>query len=71
MKRLYELVNGEEAEIIDFEDNLSKCHSARFGLAVGEIIKCRAKLGPVVISKNQQVIAIGQNLSKKIYVKNV
>jgi len=71
MKNLNEIPKGKTVEILDFADNISKCSSARFGLSVGQIIYCKAKIGPVIISKNQQTIAIGQNLSKKIFVKEV
>lgn len=71
MKKLFEIPKGTTVEIVDFADNGTKCSSARFGLAVGQIIYCKAKIGPVIISKNQQTIAIGEKLSKKIFVKEV
>ncbi|MFA6989339.1 MAG: FeoA family protein [Candidatus Gastranaerophilaceae bacterium] len=71
MKKLNEITKGTTVEILDFADNLSKCSSARFGLAIGQIVCCKAKIGPVIISKNQQTIAIGEKLSKKIFVKEV
>jgi len=71
MKKLNEIAKGKTVEILDFADSSSKCSSARFGLAIGQIISCKAKIGPVVISKNHQIIAIGQALSEKIFVKEV
>ena len=45
----------------------------RFGIEIGECIKIINKLpgGPVVIQKNEQQIAIGQELAKEIQVKLV
>ncbi len=71
MKKLNEITQGKIVEIIDFADNASKCSSARFGLTKGQIVCCKAKIGPVIISKNHQKIAIGEQLSKKIMVKEV
>ncbi len=71
MKKLHELGKGKSAEIINFTDNSTQCHSARFGLCKGQIIKCLANVGPIIISKNQQTIAIGRNLSKKIEIKEI
>jgi len=71
MKKLNEVQNGKFVEIIDFADNASKCSSARYGLSKGQTICCKAKIGPVIITKNQQKIAIGEQLSKKIIVKEV
>ena len=68
MVSLQELKIGQNAEILNFNDSEIKFNSARFGLDVGGIVKCIAKPGPVVIEKNNQVIAIGKNLSKKILV---
>lgn len=71
MKKLHEVKKGANVEIIDFEDNASKCATARYGLAVGQVVCCKAKIGPVVVCKNHQKIAIGEKLSKKIIVKEV
>lgn len=71
MKKLNEVTKGKTVEILEFADNFSRYISARFGLAEGQIICCKAKIGSVIIGKNQQTIAIGENLSKKIYVKEI
>lgn len=71
MKTLNDLNKGQSAEIIDFVDNSSKSASVRFGLGVGQIIKCKTKFGPMVITKNQQNIAVGHNLCKKIFIKEI
>jgi hypothetical protein len=71
MKKLCDISKGKTIEIMDFTDNATKCHLARFGLAIGQIISCKSTIGPVIVGKNQQTIAIGRNLSNKILVKEV
>lgn len=68
MVSLQELKIGQDAEILQFNDSDIKFNSARLGLFIGGIVKCIAKPGPIVIEKNNQVIAIGKNLSRQIYV---
>ena len=68
MVSLCELKIGQEAEIVEFMDSDIKCNSQRFGLFKGGKIKCIAKPGPVIIEKSRQTIAVGKNLSKKIFV---
>lgn len=58
---------GQIARIIDAPDDI-KSLFAKFGIGIGQIVTCIAKLGPIVIQKNNQEIAIGKNLSKKIQV---
>ena len=71
IKTLFELEKGREAEIIEFTNSEIRLNSARIGIEVGQIIKCIAKLGPVIIKKNRQHIAIGEVLSREILVKEV
>lgn len=70
-KTLRDLKKGQKAEIIEFTDNEIRLNSARIGIEVGNIIKCVANIGPVVIRKNQQQIAIGEVLSQAILVREV
>ncbi|MDD3013413.1 MAG: FeoA family protein [Candidatus Gastranaerophilales bacterium] len=70
MVKLSEVKVGQKAEIFKFIDSSNiKLFSSRFGIEEGQLITCIAKPGPVVISKNQQEIAIGRDLSRQIYVK--
>lgn len=71
LKTLNDLKKGQKAEIIEFTNSEIRLNSARIGMEVGQIIKCIANIGPVVIRKNQQQIAIGESLSRKILVKEV
>lgn len=60
---------GESCIIIDFADESTKCQTMRFGLSKGETIKCLEKVGPIIVGKSYQKLAIGKNLASKIYVK--
>jgi len=71
MRKLSEIKIGQKVEIIEFLDTSIKCFSARFGIEIGQIITCIAKPGAIVIKKNHQEIAIGNNLCKQIQVKLV
>ncbi len=68
MVSLCELKIGQEAEIAQFMDGSIKCDSQRFGIFEGGKVKCVAKPGPVIIEISRQVVAVGKNLSKKIFV---
>lgn len=72
MLNLSEIEIGQKAEITEFCDPEIKCYSIRFGIEPGQVVKCIARPGgPVVIQRNNQQIAIGENLSEKIMVKVV
>lgn len=68
-KTLSEAKNGETIEITGCTDMPTSCLIMRFGLAVGEVIKCLTKVGPIIVGKNNQTIAIGRNLADKIFVQ--
>lgn len=68
---LNKLKKGQCAKIIEFKNSEIKLQSSRFGIEVGQVIKCIASLGTIVIQKNQQQIAIGKGLSLQIMVKEL
>ena len=68
MVSLCEMEIGQEAEISQFLDSSIKCNSQRVGLFEGGKVTCIAKPGPVIVKISQHIIAIGRNLSKKIFV---
>lgn len=70
-KILTQAMPGEIFEIIDFADISTKCQATRFGLSLGEIVKCLANIGPVIVGRNKQEVAIGKKLADKIFVKEV
>ena len=66
------LANARKSDlckIIQFKDTQSKTETMRYGLAVGETVKCLANVGPIIVGKNLITIAVGRNLAKKIYVE--
>lgn len=69
MVKLSDIKIGQKVEILKFIDSGIRLFSSRFGIEEGQLVTCIAKPGPVVISKNQQEIAIGKDLSRQIYVK--
>lgn len=69
MKKLNEVKIGQQVEIVDFLDQTIKCLSTRLGIEKGQLVTCIAKLGAVIIRKNQQEIAIGENLCKQIFIR--
>ena len=69
MVSLSDIEIGQKAEVKDFEDLVAKCHFAKFGIGEGQVIKCIAKAGAIVIRKNHQEIAVGKNLSSQIYIE--
>lgn len=68
MRTLLEVQTGETVKIAGFDPETPKAVFARFALFEGQVIKCVAKPGPVVIKEKFQTIAIGKEFSKKIYV---
>ncbi len=68
MRTLYDVQTGETVKIIGFDPNAHRAAFARFALFEGQIIKCLAKPGPIVIKEKFQTIAVGKEFSKKIYV---
>jgi len=50
-----------------------QAQAIRFGLSQGEIITCGEviPLGPIIVNKNRQEIAVGRALAKKITVEPV
>lgn len=71
MKNLDEIKIGSYAKIISFDKGISKCDFERFALSEGCIIKCIAKIGPVIVRENNQTVAIGKSLAKKIFVEEL
>lgn len=68
MRTLYDVKTGETVKITGFCPDTPKAVFARFALFEGQVIKCLAKPGPVVIKEKFQTIAIGKEFSKQIYV---
>ncbi len=71
MKKLNELKTGTLAKITSFAQDISRGEFERFALWEGQIIKCIAKIGPVIIKENDQTIAVGKKLAKKVFVQEL
>lgn len=68
MRTLFDVKTGETVKITGFDPDTPKAAFARFALFEGQVIKCIAKPGPIVIKEKFQTIAIGKEFSKKIQV---
>ncbi|MDD2430966.1 MAG: ferrous iron transport protein A [Firmicutes bacterium] len=67
---LNKLQPGQRATLQDLPQGLVRIQAVRLGLMPGTEITCvfRVNRGPVIISKNLQQIAIGQELARQITV---
>lgn len=68
---LNQLQPGQKAKLQNLPTGLVKVQAIRLGLTPGTEVTCVCQInkGPVVISKNFQQIAIGQELAKQIEVE--
>lgn len=71
MKKLSDLKTGKKARIISFDKSVSRCEFERFALHEGQIIKCIAKIGPIIIKEKDQTIAVGKKLANCVLVEEV
>lgn len=63
---------GQVVRIISLPDGV-RAQATRFGIPEGTVVTCREviPMGPVVIGRNRQEIAIGRNLARLIGVEPV
>lgn len=69
MVKLNKIKTGQKAKICGFECKDTEMRSCIFGIECNQEITCIARSGAIVIRKNSQEIAIGENLSNKIYIQ--
>jgi Fe2+ transport system protein FeoA len=64
---------GMMIKVLDIPDELVRAQIIRFGIMEGAVITCEEVVpaGPVIITRNNQEIAIGRNLAKRIMVEQV
>ncbi len=64
---------GQVVKIASIADSHIRAQAIRFGIAEGEVVHCEEIIpaGPVVVRKNNQEIAIGRGLARKIEVELV
>ncbi|MHB0976329.1 MAG: FeoA family protein [Candidatus Aquicultorales bacterium] len=62
---------GEEVLIVEIPDALAKTQFIRFGIGERSTVVCHSKipLGPVILRKNRQEIAVGKQLARTIKVE--
>lgn len=70
-KTLDQVKKGTYCTIKNIRANDIKAQTIRFGLTEGKKVLCQAVIpaGPVVIKMNQQEIALGRNLAKRIEIE--
>ena len=68
--KLTEAKKNTSVKINAIEDEKLNTDALRFGIEIGQIIKIVEKVfgGPVIIQRDEQQIAIGQELAQKIEV---
>jgi len=64
---------GQLVKIISIPNQTVRAQAIRFGIAEGENVVCQEviPLGPVILQKNKQEIAIGRKLASQIKVEPV
>ena len=64
---------GQVVRIISLPDEMIRAQATRFGIPEGTLVTCREviPMGPVVIARNRQEIAIGRSLARRINVEQV
>lgn len=65
--------SGQVVRIISLPDDMIRAQAMRFGIPEGTLVTCREviPMGPVVIARNRQEIAIGRKLARLIAVEPV
>ena len=63
---------GSQVRIVSIGDGLSRAHLLRLGISEGSTVTCQAKLpmGPVVVRRKRQEIAVGRKLAERIEVSS-
>ena len=69
IKTLRELSTGESAQMIGFYDVYTENLLKKFGLFVGENVKCIAKTNMMIIEFNLMTIALAKTLASKVFIK--
>ncbi|HBV97599.1 MAG: iron transporter [Peptococcaceae bacterium BICA1-7] len=62
---------GQLLKIMSIPDKQIRAQAIRFGIAEGELVNCEEVVpaGPVVIRKNNQLLALGRGLARQISVQ--
>jgi len=71
MSNLNEIKKGQKVKIEGFSGDSVMCNMARLGILKGDVITCIAKVGPIIIGKEQLKLAVGKHLAKHIFVNRI
>jgi Fe2+ transport system protein FeoA len=69
IKTLRELSTGESARTVGFYDPYTENLLKKFGLFVGENVKCVARANMMVIEFNLMTVALAKTLASKVFIK--
>lgn len=70
---LAEVKKNQQFKILSIPNEIIRAQTIRFGINSGSIVSCDEVIpaGPVILRKNKQEIAVGNNLAKEITVELV
>ncbi len=62
---------GQSFRIVDIPDDLIRTQAIRFGITEGALVTCEEIIpaGPVVLRKNNQLLAMGRGLARRITIE--
>jgi Fe2+ transport system protein FeoA len=67
---LDQVKKGSQVRIVTIGDGISRAHLLRLGISEGATVICQEKLpmGPVILRRKRQEVAVGRKLAKEIEV---
>lgn len=70
---LADVKKNQQFKILSVPDDVIRAQTIRFGINSGSIVSCDEIIpaGPVIVRKNKQEIAVGNNLAKEIVIELV
>ena len=62
---------GQSFRIMKIKDELMRIQAIRFGITEGTVVTCEEVVpaGPIVIRRNNQLLALGRGLAGKICIE--
>ncbi|SMB91011.1 FeoA domain-containing protein [Desulfonispora thiosulfatigenes DSM 11270] len=70
---LADVKKNQSFKILSIPNDIVRAQTIRFGISIGSVVICDEIIpaGPVILRKNKQEIAVGNNLAKEILVELV
>lgn len=70
---LAEAQKGQNVKILAIPNDTIRAQAIRFGISEGTVVNCSEliPLGPVILRKNKQEIAVGHGLAREILIEAV